>query len=130
MRISDWSSDVCSSDLPAGDPSLARRLTDDALLAPVALVGGVHERSAASARRFVVTNPSGGGELATLPDCGVAEARRAIDAAYSAQGAWAARTGKDRAAVLRRLYDLMRAHAADLAPILTAEMGQPYAETG
>src|SRR3546814_9801149 len=29
MRISDWSSDVCSSDLRPGRPVLARLLTDD-----------------------------------------------------------------------------------------------------
>jgi succinate-semialdehyde dehydrogenase/glutarate-semialdehyde dehydrogenase len=63
-----------------------------------------------------------------LPDLGVDETRAAIDAAYVAQKDWAAKTGKERASVLRKLYDLMVANADDLGAILTAEMGKPLAE--
>ncbi|WP_322990815.1 NAD-dependent succinate-semialdehyde dehydrogenase, partial [Hoeflea sp.] len=52
----------------------------------------------------------------------------AIDTAYLAQKDWAAKTGKERAAVLRKLFDLMVANADDLGAILTAEMGKPFAE--
>ena len=45
---------------------------------------------------FDVTNPSTGAVIAAVPDMGVAETRRAIDAAYAAQKDWAARTGKER----------------------------------
>ena len=41
---------------------------------------------------------------------------------------WAARTGKERAAVMRKWFDLMVENADDLAAILTAEMGKPLAE--
>jgi acyl-CoA reductase-like NAD-dependent aldehyde dehydrogenase len=63
-----------------------------------------------------------------LPDLGVDETKAAIDAAYVAQKDWAAKTGKERASVLRKLYDLMVANADDLGAILTAEMGKPLAE--
>jgi succinate-semialdehyde dehydrogenase/glutarate-semialdehyde dehydrogenase len=53
----------------------------------------------------------------------------AIAAAETAQKDWAAWTGKERAAVLRRWFDLMTEHAEDLATILTAEMGKPHAES-
>ena len=52
----------------------------------------------------------------------------AIVAAACAQSDWAAHTGKERAAILRRLQDLMVANADDLATIITAEMGKPRAE--
>ena len=77
---------------------------------------------------FPVTNPSTGAVITEVPDMGIAEARRAIDAAYDAQKAWAAKTGKERGAVLRKWNDLMVENADDLGAILTAEMGKPFAE--
>jgi succinate-semialdehyde dehydrogenase/glutarate-semialdehyde dehydrogenase len=59
---------------------------------------------------------------------GEAETRRAIEAAQIAQRGWRAKTGKERAAVLRRWYELMVANADDLAIIMTAEQGKPLAE--
>jgi succinate-semialdehyde dehydrogenase/glutarate-semialdehyde dehydrogenase len=58
----------------------------------------------------------------------VNEAKTAIKAAYIAQKEWAARTGKERSAVMRKWHDLMVAQADDLGAILTAEMGKPLAE--
>ncbi len=78
--------------------------------------------------RFQVLNPSTGAVLANVADCTVDDARAAIAAASVAQRDWAQWTGKERAAVLRRWFDLMVAHADDLAAILTAEMGKPLAE--
>ena len=87
--------------------------------------GWTHPRDG---KTFEVTNPSTGEVLAVLPNMGVAEARRAIAAAETAQIEWAKKTGKARAAVLRKLYDLMMAHQDDLAAIMTAEQGKPLAE--
>jgi succinate-semialdehyde dehydrogenase/glutarate-semialdehyde dehydrogenase len=78
--------------------------------------------------RFAVTDPATGATIARVADMGVAETRRAIDAAARALPAWRARTAKDRAAVLRRWYDLVMAHADDLAALMTAEQGKPLAE--
>ncbi|WP_158693562.1 aldehyde dehydrogenase family protein, partial [Neorhizobium alkalisoli] len=77
---------------------------------------------------FDVSNPSTGEVIASLPDMTRADAARAIDAAHTAQKEWARMTGKERGAVLRKLYDLMVANADDLAAILTIEMGKPLAE--
>ena len=63
-----------------------------------------------------------------LPDCGVPEAAAAIAAAAEAQAAWAAKTGKERAAVLKALHALMMEKQDDLAAIMTAEQGKPFAE--
>ena len=53
---------------------------------------------------------------------------RAIDVAHKAQACWVKKTGKERAAVLRKLYGLMLANVDDLAAILTMEMGKPLSE--
>ncbi|CCM78006.1 NAD-dependent succinate-semialdehyde dehydrogenase [Rhizobium mesoamericanum] len=79
-------------------------------------------------KTFDVLNPATGEVLASLPDMGAAEAREAIDAAYAVQPAWAALPAKERAGILRKWFDLMVAHADELAAILTAEMGKPFAE--
>jgi len=79
-------------------------------------------------RTFDVLNPATGEVLASLPDMGAAETRDAIAAAHAAQPAWAARPAKERAAVLRKWHELMVANADELAAILTAEMGKPFAE--
>lgn len=108
--------------------SLASRLKDASLLIDKALIGDTWLDRSEDGRTFEVTNPATGEVLATLPDMTRAETAKAIDAAYVAQKAWAAKTGKERASVLRRLHDLMVANADDLAIILTAEMGKPLAE--
>ncbi len=81
-----------------------------------------------SGKTAEVINPATGEKLGTIPMAGVAETRRAIEAGRIAQKAWAAKTAKERAAVLRRWFDLMMKHQDDLARILTAEQGKPFAE--
>jgi succinate-semialdehyde dehydrogenase/glutarate-semialdehyde dehydrogenase len=106
---------------------LASHLKDRSLLVDKAFVAG-EWIAADSGKTFPVTNPARGDEIAAVPDLSEAEITRAIDAAYDAQKAWAARTAKERANILRKWYDLMVANADDLAAILTAEMGKPLAE--
>jgi succinate-semialdehyde dehydrogenase/glutarate-semialdehyde dehydrogenase len=84
--------------------------------------------NADSGKTFAVTNPATGEEIIRCADLGRAETARAIDAAYAAQPAWAARTAKERSAILRRWYELMIENADDLARLLTAEQGKPLAE--
>ena len=103
-------------------------LANSALLINAGLVGHEWVYKAKDGKMFDVTNPATGDAIATLPDMSSAETIIAIDSAYAAQKGWAARTGKERAAILRKWYDLMVANADDLAAILTAEMGKPLAE--
>ncbi|MBV8628888.1 MAG: NAD-dependent succinate-semialdehyde dehydrogenase [Paraburkholderia sp.] len=77
---------------------------------------------------FDVVNPATGERIAKVPRMGATETRRAIDAANAAWPAWRAKTGKDRAKILRAWHDLMLANADDLALILTTEQGKPLAE--
>lgn len=106
---------------------LPSRLRDPDLLRDRAYIAG-DWIGADDGSRFPVTNPARGDVLCAVPDLGPAETGRAIEAAHAAQKGWAARTGKDRAAVLRAWADLMVANADDLGAILTAEMGKPLPE--
>ena len=84
--------------------------------------------AADSGRTFPVTDPATGRTLARVPDMGAAETRRAVAAADAAWGPWRAKTGKERAAVLRKWFELIVANADDLARLMTAEQGKPLAE--
>ena len=77
---------------------------------------------------IAVTDPFDGSEIARVPNLGAAEVSEAVAAAKAAMPAWAARPAKERAAILRRWYELILANADDLALILTAEQGKPLAE--
>ncbi|MFQ5622447.1 MAG: NAD-dependent succinate-semialdehyde dehydrogenase [Paracoccaceae bacterium] len=107
--------------------NLKSLLNDPSLLADRAFVAGEWVASDSGAS-FDVVNPARGDVITSVPDMGRAECARAIDAAYDAQRDWAAKTGKERSAVLRKWYELMVANADDLGVILTAEMGKPVAE--
>jgi succinate-semialdehyde dehydrogenase/glutarate-semialdehyde dehydrogenase len=77
---------------------------------------------------FAVANPANGATLAVLPDLGAKETRQAIEAANAAWPAWRRKTGKERAAILRRWFDLLMANQDDLALIMTSEQGKPLTE--
>ena len=104
------------------------KLTDSNLFRMQAYIGGQWENANSGATRDVV-NPATGEKIGTVPDMGVAETRRAIEAAKAAFPAWAAKTAKERGAILRRWNDLMLANADDLAKLMTAEQGKPLAES-
>jgi succinate-semialdehyde dehydrogenase/glutarate-semialdehyde dehydrogenase len=80
-------------------------------------------------RRFAVTDPANGETIVDVADMGAGETRRAIDAAARALPAWRAKTAKERAAVLRRWFDLIVAATDDLALLMTTEQGKPLAES-
>lgn len=107
--------------------NLASLLKDPTLLVTKAYVAG-QWIDADDGTTFEVTNPARGDVICHLPNLGRAETARAIDSAQKAMKDWAARTGKERAAVMRKWYDLMMANQDDLGKILTAEMGKPLAE--
>ncbi|WP_370223646.1 NAD-dependent succinate-semialdehyde dehydrogenase [Pararhodobacter marinus] len=106
---------------------LKRLLKDPSLFETRALVAGDWVEADDGAI-FEVTNPARGDVIAKVADLSRTEVARAIAAAETAMKDWAKRTGKERAAVLRKWYDLMVENADDLATILTAEMGKPLAE--
>ncbi|GAB7544686.1 NAD-dependent succinate-semialdehyde dehydrogenase [Cupriavidus sp. 8B] len=102
-------------------------LKDQKLLRTLAYIDGVWV-PAASGATFDVTDPATGTCIASVPLMGATETRAAIAAAERAQRDWRARPARERAAVLRRWYELMLEHSDDLAAILTLEQGKPLAE--
>jgi succinate-semialdehyde dehydrogenase/glutarate-semialdehyde dehydrogenase len=102
-------------------------LNDPSLLAKEAFVAGEWV-TAKNCKTFDVINPATGEVIASLPDLDVNDAKHAINAAAVSQKKWAQQTGKERAAILREMYNLMTLHANDLGIILTSEMGKPLAE--
>lgn len=75
-----------------------------------------------------VENPANGEIVASVPSLAASDVARAIDAANRAFTLWSKRSAKDRAAVLRRWFELMVENADDLAALMTAEQGKPLAE--
>jgi succinate-semialdehyde dehydrogenase / glutarate-semialdehyde dehydrogenase len=84
--------------------------------------------AADSKKTFSVDNPATGEVIGHVPDMGTAETKRAIEGADKAWPAWRAKTAKERAAILRKWFDLMMANQDDLGLILTTEQGKPLAE--
>ena len=76
-----------------------------------------------------VDNPADNSVIGTVPRMGAGETRRAIEAANDAYPDWRARTGKERAAILRRWYELVIENQEDLAVLMTTEQGKPLAES-
>jgi succinate-semialdehyde dehydrogenase/glutarate-semialdehyde dehydrogenase len=103
------------------------RLSDPELLRRQACIAG-EWCAADTGRTFAVSNPATGEEIGAVPDMGAMETRRAIDAAHAALPTWRRKTAKERAAILRRWFELVLAAQEDLAVILTAEQGKPLAE--
>ncbi len=108
--------------------NLTSLLSNTDLLRKQAYVGGKWV-DAKDGKTFEVTNPARGDVIATVADLSRAEIAEAIDAAYIAQKAWAKRTAKDRASVLRKWFNLIIANTEDLAILMTAEQGKPLTES-
>ena len=105
--------------LPLKDPSLFRQAN---------LIDGKWVE-AEGGKTVPVRNPATGEVIGAVPAMGAGETRRAIEAADRAQPAWRAKTAKERAAMLRKLHELMLANQEDLAVIMTAEQGKPLTES-
>ena len=103
------------------------QLKDSSLLRQHGFIHG-EWRSARSGATLAIRNPANGTVVGEVPVMGATETREAIDAAAKAMPAWAKRTAKERAVILRRFAELMLANADDLAIIMTSEQGKPLAE--
>jgi succinate-semialdehyde dehydrogenase/glutarate-semialdehyde dehydrogenase len=77
---------------------------------------------------FEVKNPANQETIAQVPNMTPADALLAVDKAHAALPAWKARTGKDRAQLLRRWFELMNRDADRLARLMTQEQGKALME--
>ncbi|MDB5959654.1 MAG: NADP-dependent succinate-semialdehyde dehydrogenase [Massilia sp.] len=107
---------------------VASLLRDPGLLRDQCFVNG-EWLGADGGKTIDVTNPATGKIVGRVPKMGQAETRRAIDAAAVAQVAWRATTAKERAAVLRKWFELLLENQEDLAVLMTVEQGKPLTES-
>ena len=105
--------------VPLGNPALFRQ---------AAYVNG-QWTPARSGATIDVDNPATGEIVGTVPKMGALETRDAIDAAARALPAWRKKSAKERAAVLRRWFELMIENQEDLARLMTTEQGKPVVES-
>ncbi len=103
-------------------------LKDKTLMRQQCYINGAW-RDARSGSVVSVTNPADGAVLGRVPELSREEIAAAVEAANAALPAWRAGTASDRAALLRRWFDLIMANQEDLAAIMTAEQGKPLAES-
>ena len=100
------------------------QLRHPSLLKDRCLIGGAW----VGTPKLEVRNPATGALIGRVPDLGASETRAAIEAAHEAFPAWSGKLAKERAAILRRWYELQRDHKEDLALLMTTEQGKPLAE--
>jgi succinate-semialdehyde dehydrogenase / glutarate-semialdehyde dehydrogenase len=101
------------------------QLKDPSLFKTDGLING---QWIAGSSRFAVHDPATGQHLADVANLGPADAEAAIAAANKAWPAWRAKTAKERSTILRKWFDLLMANQDDLARLMTAEQGKPFAE--
>ena len=115
---------IASAPIPAVDLALR----DPRLFRQACYIDGVWVDKAPKGV-ISVDNPATGGVIGTVPRMGAPETRQAIDAAARAFPSWRKKTAKERAAVMRRWFDLMMANQEDLARLMTLEQGKPISES-
>jgi succinate-semialdehyde dehydrogenase/glutarate-semialdehyde dehydrogenase len=103
------------------------KLGDATLFREACLIDGVWQ-AAGERERIEVRDPATGAVVGHVPRLDAAAVDAAIHAAARAFAPWRDTPARDRAAMLKRWFDLIVAHRADLATIMVAEQGKPFAE--
>ncbi len=75
-----------------------------------------------------VINPATGAVFARCPAAGRTELDKAVAAARRASRSWSALSFEDRAAAIKRMAAVLRAHQDSLAELLTREQGKPIGQ--
>ncbi|MBU3621179.1 NAD-dependent succinate-semialdehyde dehydrogenase [Polynucleobacter sp. CS-Odin-A6] len=102
-------------------------LKDPSLFKEAAFINGTWV-SSASGKTFAVTNPASNELIAEVSNLGPQDAEHAIAAAEQAFQDWKNKTGKERAGIMRKWFDLITANTQDLATLMTLEQGKPLSE--
>jgi succinate-semialdehyde dehydrogenase/glutarate-semialdehyde dehydrogenase len=103
-------------------------LKDPSLFKESAFINGAWVNHSAE-KTFAVTNPASNELIAEVSNLGPQEAELAIAAAEQAFQDWKNRTGKERAGIMRKWFDLIIANTQDLATLMTLEQGKPLSES-
>jgi len=103
------------------------QLDDPSLFKTDSYIGGKWVQATDNST-FPVDNPANGQTIALVANLSAEQAQTAINAANQAFKSWRALTGKERAGILRKWFDLIIANTEDLAKLMTLEQGKPIAE--
>lgn len=102
-------------------------LSDRALLRGFSYIGGRWVAGEGGAS-IAVTDPANGAVLGHVASLSARESGGAVDVAEAAFAGWAATLPQARGAILRRWFELILEHRADLARIMVFEQGKPVSE--
>jgi len=107
---------------------IRKLLKDPSLFKEEAFIDNQWVKSSTGAS-FPINNPATGEIIAQVANLGVADAEKAIAAADQALPQWKSLTGKERAGIMRKWFDLILQNKDDLAILMTLEQGKPLAES-
>ena len=96
---------------------------------PTRLLIGGSWTSARGGLEFEVLDPATDEVLTRVADAGPADGDAALAAAHEAQPDWEATPARERAELLRRIFDAVIEHTDELALLITLEMGKSLAES-
>ncbi len=107
---------------------IRKLLKDPSLFKEEAFINNQWVKSSSGAS-FPINNPATGEIIAQVANLGAADAEKAIAAADKALSKWKAITGKERAGLMRKWFDLILQNKDDLAILMTLEQGKPLTES-
>lgn len=107
---------------------IRKLLKDPSLFKEEAFINGEWVKHS-QGNTFAVTNPANNELIADVSNLGPQEAELAITAAEHALQGWKNKTGKERANVMRKWFDLIIQNTQDLATLMTLEQGKPLIES-
>ena len=110
------------------DQDVRQLLKDPSLFRDEAFINGQWIKSSLG-KTFAVNNPANGAIIANVANLDPADAELAIEAANTALPMWRSKTGKERANLMRKWFDLIVANTGDLALLMTLEQGKPLIES-
>lgn len=84
--------------------------------------------SASADDRFAVENPATGQVVTVVQGAGTEQVDEAVRAAHTAHLTWKQRPARERGRYLRRIADVIRAHADEIANLESREMGKPISQ--
>ncbi len=120
------------SDWREADSESARALltefVDGRLKSPAAATSEPHS-TPSPGERFASFNPATGEVLGYVTVAGATEVNAAVRAAKNGQVIWAAMSGAERAKILRRTAEILRARNDELAELESRDTGKPIQET-
>ncbi|MGY8993759.1 MAG: aldehyde dehydrogenase family protein, partial [Rhodospirillales bacterium] len=88
----------------------------------------INGQMSAGDKTFPVRNPATEEDFAEAPDCSKEQLDSAVEAAQKALPEWGKRSIEARRKVLLECAETLRAHAEELATLLTAEQGKTHAK--